>query len=66
MSGDPELLHLVEARTAASMSFDDIARLSDFLKWSGLYKLSKEADRICGWLDEVQDQLETRISEAGE
>lgn len=63
---DPKMIHLAEARAAACMSFDDVARLSDYLKWSGLYKLSEKADKICSWLDEIQDQLETKISEAGE
>lgn len=63
---DPKMFHLIEARTAAYMSFDDVARLSDYLRWSGLSKLSKEADEICSWLARIQDQVQTRISEEAE
>lgn len=59
---DPKMTHLVEARTAACMSFDDVARLSDYLSWSGLSKLSEEADEICTWLAMIQDQVQTKIS----
>ena len=59
---DPKMFHLVEARTAAYMSFDDVARLSDYLSWSGLSKLYKEADEICSWLARIQDQVQTEIS----
>lgn len=59
---DPKMFHLVEARTAAYMSFDDVGRLSDYLKWAGLSKLGEEADEICNWLARIQDQVQTEIS----
>lgn len=59
---EPIVNHLIEARTAASMSFDDVERLVKYLRWSGMTKLSEEAQDICNWLARIENQVQTEIS----
>lgn len=59
---EPIIIHLIEARTAAFMSFDDVERLVNYLRWSGMTKLSEEAQDICNWLARIEDRVQTEIS----
>lgn len=59
---EPIVNHLIEARTVASMSFDDVERLVKYLRWSGMLKLSDEAQDICNWLCRIENAIQTEIS----
>lgn len=59
---EPIVNHMIEARTAASMSFDDVERLVSYLRWSGMAKLADEAQDICNWLCRIENAIQTEIS----